>query len=503
MLEVRNVIETVWRPHRRQPRELRRQAGRGARVSRPERLRQIDDRQDARRPDATHERHDPLRRRGHSGSDLLEYKAQVGYVPEEAHVYTYLTGPEYLRLTGRLRGMPEGPLEEKIDRFLRLFGLDTDYHAPLSSYSKGMRQKILLSAALLHNPRVIVLDEPVSGLDVSTALVLRTVVRSLARDGRIIFYSSHELETIEKISTRVMILRAGMVVADDSPPRLRELMHVPSLEDVFAQLAVRENLDEMAGATVETVRCDGRSASASAQPSSAASVARGCASYCRRIGREKRAAYRRTRIGRSRCRASAIPAARIAIVGLAPAAHGANRTGRNFTGDGVGGSGDFLMAALFAERPRQPGHSRAAATTASSSGTRGSPRPCAALRRTTSRRRQNLGLSAAPARRAGRAPQSPRVRRARPNRVRRLLASPWKRKTSAVRSRRPIPNRRRPDRRRGLSSEPAEHEYRQAYAGHAPTGVPKGSEMRRPFGGQRAEGKGQRRGQREEGGGAG
>ena len=134
---------------------------------------------------------------------LLEYKAQVGYVPEEAHVYTYLTGPEYLRLTGRLRGLDEGPLERKIEQFLHIFGLDHDVHAPLAAFSKGMRQKILLSAALLHNPRIVVLDEPVSGLDLSTALVLREVVRSLAADGRMIFYSSHELETIEKISTRV------------------------------------------------------------------------------------------------------------------------------------------------------------------------------------------------------------------------------------------------------------------------------------------------------------
>ena len=185
---------------------------------------------------------------------LLEYKAQVGYVPEEAHVYTYLTGPEYLRLTGRLRGIGERVLERKIDRFLKIFSLDSDYHAPLSAFSKGMRQKILLSAALLHNPRIIVLDEPVSGLDVSTALVLRAVVRSLAADGRIIVYSSHELETIEKISTRVIILRAGEVVADDSAARLRDLMHAPSLEDVFAQLAVEHDLNLTSDAILEAVR---------------------------------------------------------------------------------------------------------------------------------------------------------------------------------------------------------------------------------------------------------
>ena len=186
--------------------------------------------------------------------DLIAYKAQVGYVPEEAHVYTYLTGPEYLRLVGRLRGIPATRLESKIDRFLALFGLDTDYHAPLAAYSKGMRQKILLSAALLHNPTVVVLDEPASGLDVSTALVLRTVVKTLASERRIIFYSSHELETIEKISTRVIILRSGRIVADDSAARLRELMHLPSLEDVFAQLAVKDNLDQIAEGLMGAIR---------------------------------------------------------------------------------------------------------------------------------------------------------------------------------------------------------------------------------------------------------
>ena len=186
--------------------------------------------------------------------NLVEYKARVGYVPEEAHVFTYLTAPENLRLCGRLRGLQGSALEAKIDRFLHLFGLDADYHATLSSFSKGMRQKVLLSASLLHNPRLLILDEPVSGLDVSTALVLRTIVRALADDGRIVFYSSHELETVEKISTRVVILRSGHVVADDSASRLRELMQAPSLEDVFAQLAVADDLDSVANALLETVR---------------------------------------------------------------------------------------------------------------------------------------------------------------------------------------------------------------------------------------------------------
>ncbi|MEI6245163.1 MAG: ABC transporter ATP-binding protein [Acidobacteriota bacterium] len=185
--------------------------------------------------------------------DLVGYKMQVGYVPEEAHVYTYLTGPEYLRLCGRLRGIAEGPLEKKINEFLRIFSLDNDYHAPLSAFSKGMRQKILLSAALLHNPQVIVLDEPVSGLDVSTAVVLRTVVESLAKDGRIIFYSSHELETVERISTRVIILSQGKVVADDSASNLRALTKEASLEGVFSQLAVKDDLSRVAASVIEAM----------------------------------------------------------------------------------------------------------------------------------------------------------------------------------------------------------------------------------------------------------
>ena len=185
---------------------------------------------------------------------LTDYKALVGYVPEEAHVYTYLTAPEYLRLCGQLRGLSGVSLDGKIDRFLHVFGLDQDIHAPMSSFSKGMRQKVLLSAALLHHPRILVLDEPASGLDISTALVMREVVRAMAADGCAVFYSSHELDTVERISTRVLILRAGVVVADDSASKLRELMSAPSLEDVFSQLAVHDDIGRVVGAVLDAVR---------------------------------------------------------------------------------------------------------------------------------------------------------------------------------------------------------------------------------------------------------
>jgi ABC-2 type transport system ATP-binding protein len=128
-----------------------------------------------------------------------------------------------------------------MDEMLRLFSLWEDRHTALSSYSKGMRQKILLSAALLHDPDLLILDEPFSGLDVNTALVLRSLVRALADAGKIIFYSSHVLEVVERICTSVLILRKGRVVAHDSVGRLRELMQQPSLEGVFAQLTEQED----------------------------------------------------------------------------------------------------------------------------------------------------------------------------------------------------------------------------------------------------------------------
>ena len=179
--------------------------------------------------------------------DLVAHKARVGYVPEEAHVYTYLTGPEYLRLCGRLRGVPAVALEQKIDRFLHLFGLDVDYHATLSSFSKGMRQKILLSAALLHNPTIVILDEPCSGLDVGATLIIRSLIQKLAASGRIVIYSSHELEMVERVCSEVLILREGRVAAHAATAVLREQVNAASLEDAFRTLVFTTDTDAVAG----------------------------------------------------------------------------------------------------------------------------------------------------------------------------------------------------------------------------------------------------------------
>jgi len=176
-------------------------------------------------------------------SQLLDYQARLGYVPEEPHLYQYLTAPEYLQLVAGLRDLPRATVRRRVDRYLELFHLDTDRYAPLSSFSKGMRQKVLIAAALLHDPDVVVLDEPCSGLDVASTLVLRTMVRSLAERGKVIVYSSHVLDMVEKVCSEVLILHEGRVVAHDSVDRLRELQHAASLEQVFKQLAVEENVE--------------------------------------------------------------------------------------------------------------------------------------------------------------------------------------------------------------------------------------------------------------------
>jgi ABC-2 type transport system ATP-binding protein len=173
---------------------------------------------------------------------MLAYQSIVGYIPEEPRLYNYLSAPEYLELVGGLRGIPRATLARRIDRYLEIFNLDTDRHAPLSAFSKGMRQKVLISAALIHDPQVVVLDEPNSGLDVAATLILRSLVATLAERGKVIIYSSHMLDAVEKVCQNVVILRDGGVVASTSVVRLRDLTDSTSLEDAFASIAIDQDV---------------------------------------------------------------------------------------------------------------------------------------------------------------------------------------------------------------------------------------------------------------------
>jgi ABC-2 type transport system ATP-binding protein len=179
-------------------------------------------------------------------ADVIAFHRHVGYVPEEPYLYPFLSGREYLELVGRLRELPERLLASKIDGFLGLFNLSTAADQSIASYSKGMRQKIVISAALLHDPAVVIFDEPETGLDVATTLMLRHLVRRLAERGKAILYSSHILEVVERVCDRVIVLHKGIVVADDSIARLRELSSSSSLEGVFSQLVIRDDPETLA-----------------------------------------------------------------------------------------------------------------------------------------------------------------------------------------------------------------------------------------------------------------
>jgi ABC-2 type transport system ATP-binding protein len=178
--------------------------------------------------------------------DVIEFHRHMGYVPEEPYLYPFLSGREYLRLVGRLRELPEPLLDSKIDGFLTVFNLTGAADQSIASYSKGMRQKIVISAALIHDPALVIFDEPETGLDVATTMMLRHLVRTLASRGKAIMYSSHILEVVERVCDRVIVLHKGVVVADDSIAQLRLLSSSASFEAVFSQLVIRDDPETLA-----------------------------------------------------------------------------------------------------------------------------------------------------------------------------------------------------------------------------------------------------------------
>jgi ABC-2 type transport system ATP-binding protein len=167
-------------------------------------------------------------------------------VPEEAILYSYLTGLEYLQLMGCLRGIQPRVTDRRANDLLELFGLYPHRHTPISAYSKGMKQRVLISAALLHDPDVLILDEPLSGIDVTNAQLFRHLLNELARAGKTILYISHVLEVVEKVCAQVVIIYKGRIMAADSVERLRELADAPSLEEIFSQLVEQRDLEAVA-----------------------------------------------------------------------------------------------------------------------------------------------------------------------------------------------------------------------------------------------------------------
>ncbi len=176
--------------------------------------------------------------------DPVGAKRCFGYVPESGAIYESLTAAEYLRMVGSLYGMRRQHADQRIDRFLELFGILEARDRLISGFSKGMKQKVLISAALLSNPQALFLDEPLSGLDPNAALVVKTLLRELAERGRAILFCSHILDVIERVCTRVVIIHEGRQVAEGAPERIAAEHGAASLEEAFVKLTgVRDTED--------------------------------------------------------------------------------------------------------------------------------------------------------------------------------------------------------------------------------------------------------------------
>ena len=186
--------------------------------------------------------------------DMVAFRAAFGYVPEEAHLYTYLSGLEYLQLVGRLRGLAEALIEAKATRLLKLLNLESWQYSPISTYSKGMRQRVLIAAALLHDPKLLIFDEPLSGLDVVSGRLFKDLLELLAAQGKAVIYISHVLEVVEQVCTRVIVIAKGRILADAYPAELTKLMSLPNLESVFAQLVQQQDTRSTAQQMVEVMQ---------------------------------------------------------------------------------------------------------------------------------------------------------------------------------------------------------------------------------------------------------
>jgi ABC-2 type transport system ATP-binding protein len=185
--------------------------------------------------------------------DSTRFKQRLGYVPEEPNLYGYLTGLEYLQLAGGLRGLPEKHVDERANQLLELFSLRDSRWAPVSSYSKGMKQRVLIAAALLHDPDLLIFDEAQSGLDIANSLLFRHLLHALAARGKAVLYISHVLELVEKVCEHIIIIYKGRIVADDSVGRLRDLMQLPNLEEIFAQLVHQGDMESRARDIVDLI----------------------------------------------------------------------------------------------------------------------------------------------------------------------------------------------------------------------------------------------------------
>jgi len=192
------------------------------------------------------------------GQDISDgsilYKRKIGYVPEIAEVYDNLTGQEYLSFIGEMYGLDFDLASEKAKSLMELFGIGEVYHSRIASYSKGMRQKLLIISSLLHNPDLLFFDEPINGLDANSVMIFKEIMTQLAEHGKTIFYSSHIMDVVEKISSRIILLHDGKIAADGTFNELKQQNTEGSLEQIFNQLTGFNEHKELGARFVSVVR---------------------------------------------------------------------------------------------------------------------------------------------------------------------------------------------------------------------------------------------------------
>ncbi|MDM1294754.1 ABC transporter ATP-binding protein [Sphingobacterium sp. N143] len=182
--------------------------------------------------------------------DSLSIKAQLGYVPENAELYDVLTPREYLDFVGKLYGMEDLIIQDRSTKLLTAFGLEDSMDNRMDTFSKGMRQKVLLISGIIHNPQIIILDEPLSGLDANAVIFVKELISLLAKEGKTIFYCSHMMDVVEKVSDRILLINQGSIIADGT---IESLKTDPdeTLEQIFAKLT-NTNIDTLKASHIIT-----------------------------------------------------------------------------------------------------------------------------------------------------------------------------------------------------------------------------------------------------------
>jgi ABC-2 type transport system ATP-binding protein len=184
----------------------------------------------------------------------VEVKSVIGYVPELAELYDVLTPNEFLNIMGELYNLPSNIIEDRMYTMLAAFGLEGNIHQRMDTFSKGMKQKVLITSGLLHNPDIIILDEPLSGLDANSVIIIKDLISKLAKDGKTIFYCSHMMDVVEKVSDKIILINEGTVIANGTFEELQQQQGNKSLENIFAQLTSNEDLGNAADKLMNAFR---------------------------------------------------------------------------------------------------------------------------------------------------------------------------------------------------------------------------------------------------------